>query len=62
MKVNPTKIFANNEVNLANIQVYGFDYDYTLACYTDALHRLIYDQAMDHLVDKKMVSNHRDAS
>ena len=54
---SPSKIFANNEMNLSDVQVYGFDYDYTLACYTDALHRLIYDQAMENLVNQKMVSH-----
>ncbi|XP_072034317.1 5'-nucleotidase domain-containing protein 3-like [Amphiura filiformis] len=53
INVNSAMIFANNEMNLSDIQVYGFDYDYTLACYKDALHRLIYDQALENLVGEK---------
>lgn len=48
-------VFANNEVSLDDIEVYGFDYDYTLACYNDALHHLIYKQALDNLILKKRV-------
>ncbi|XP_071798954.1 5'-nucleotidase domain-containing protein 3-like [Asterias amurensis] len=54
INVNPKTVFANNEINLSNIDVYGFDYDYTLACYTDHLHYLIYNQAMENLVERKM--------
>jgi hypothetical protein len=28
--INPKGVFANNEIDLKNIQIYGFDYDYTL--------------------------------
>ena len=56
INVNPKTVFANNEINLSNIDVYGFDYDYTLACYTDHLHYLIYNQAMENLVERKMVN------
>ncbi|XP_030837575.1 5'-nucleotidase domain-containing protein 3 [Strongylocentrotus purpuratus] len=52
-KVDPMTVFANNEVSLDDIEVYGFDYDYTLACYNDALHHLIYKQALDNLILKK---------
>ncbi len=31
--VNPYGIFANDEVYLEDIDVYGYDYDYTLAAY-----------------------------
>ena len=47
---DPTAIFCNNELDLKDIEVYGFDYDYTLACYTDALHKLIYNLAVHALV------------
>ena len=40
-----------------NIDVYGFDYDYTLVRYTSEVHRLIYDYAKNMLVDKLMVSD-----
>ncbi|XP_071477606.1 5'-nucleotidase domain-containing protein 3-like [Diadema antillarum] len=52
-KVSPKTVFANNEVSLEDIEVYGFDYDYTLACYNDALHHLIYRQALDNLIQNK---------
>jgi hypothetical protein len=35
---------------LDRIQVYGFDYDYTLAHYTEELQSLIYKLAKEHLV------------
>jgi len=48
--VDEQAIFANNELGLRHIDVYGFDYDYTLASYSDALHFLIYDLAVMELV------------
>lgn len=35
---------------MRHIDVYGFDYDYTLASYSNALHFLIYDLAVKELV------------
>ncbi|CAF1186441.1 unnamed protein product [Adineta steineri] len=49
-KVNPFGIFANNELDLQKINVYGFDFDYTLARYKPTLHSLIYDSAKTFLV------------
>jgi len=40
---DPLAVYANNELKLSEIDVYGFDYDYTVACYNDSLNRLIYD-------------------
>ncbi|GBM02043.1 5'-nucleotidase domain-containing protein 3 [Araneus ventricosus] len=51
-EVNPLGVFANNELNLSQIQVYGFDYDYTLAVYKESLHYLIYNLGRDFLVNK----------
>lgn len=48
---NPKGVFANNELHLADIDVYGFDYDYTLAVYKESLHELIYELARDRLVN-----------
>jgi hypothetical protein len=47
------RIFANNQVNLKYVGVYGFDYDYTLALYNDeALLPLIYNAAKRRLVEE----------
>lgn len=53
--VNQTAVFACNELDLKEIQVYGFDYDYTLACYKKSLHYLLYDLARNVLIDKYKV-------
>ncbi|XP_005929147.1 5'-nucleotidase domain-containing protein 3 isoform X1 [Haplochromis burtoni] len=52
--VDPDTIFANNEMSLRDIEIYGFDYDYTLAFYSSHLHTLIFNIARDILV-----TNHR---
>ncbi|KAJ7515776.1 hypothetical protein O6H91_22G027400 [Diphasiastrum complanatum] len=49
-KMNPNGVYANHNLRLDLIHVYGFDYDYTLAHYTKNLQFLIYDLARDHLV------------
>lgn len=43
-------VFANNYVDLGSIDIVGFDYDYTLVTYTDALLDLIYDLSLSRLV------------
>ncbi|XP_076877791.1 5'-nucleotidase domain-containing protein 3 [Brachyhypopomus gauderio] len=48
--VNPDTIFANNEMSLQDIEIYGFDYDYTLAFYSSHLHTLIFNIARDILI------------
>ncbi|XP_029992474.1 LOW QUALITY PROTEIN: 5'-nucleotidase domain-containing protein 3 [Sphaeramia orbicularis] len=50
--VNPDTIFANNEMSLQDIEIYGFDYDYTLAFYSSHLHTLIFNIARDILITK----------
>lgn len=49
---NPTKsrVFVNNYVNLADVNVVGFDLDYTLVPYTVELQSLIFTMARDILV------------
>ena len=47
----PDGVFANTEVDMAAVDVVGFDYDFTLCSYTPALAQLLYDQAKAHLVD-----------
>ncbi|KAL5004234.1 hypothetical protein ScPMuIL_017690 [Solemya velum] len=50
--VKPSAVFANNETCLADISVYGFDYDYTLASYSPDLHFLLYHLGQQALVDR----------
>uniref|UniRef100_A0A3Q2YWP1 5'-nucleotidase domain containing 3 n=1 Tax=Hippocampus comes TaxID=109280 RepID=A0A3Q2YWP1_HIPCM len=52
VSVDPDSIFANNEMSLRDTEVYGFDYDYTLAFYSSHLHTLIFDIARDILISK----------
>ncbi|XP_043815779.1 5'-nucleotidase domain-containing protein DDB_G0275467 isoform X3 [Manihot esculenta] len=51
-KMNPQGIYVNKNLNLDNIQVYGFDYDYTLAHYSSNLQSLIYDLAKEYMVNE----------
>lgn len=55
--VNPDTIFANNEMSLQDIEIYGFDYDYTLAFYSHQLHNLIFNIARDNLITKLRVGS-----
>ena len=50
--VNTKSVFANAELNLAEIDVYGFDYDYTLATYRSTVEEFIYHEAKKALVHK----------
>ncbi|KAG5282289.1 hypothetical protein AALO_G00054350 [Alosa alosa] len=49
--LNSSTIYANNEVSLAEVDIYGFDYDYTLALYSNALDSMIYTKARDFLIE-----------
>ncbi|RCV11741.1 hypothetical protein SETIT_2G210600v2 [Setaria italica] len=51
-KMNPQGIYVNKNVKLDDLQVYGFDYDYTLSHYSEHLQCLIYDLAKKHLVNE----------
>uniref|UniRef100_A0A7E4ZZ04 5'-nucleotidase domain-containing protein 3 n=1 Tax=Panagrellus redivivus TaxID=6233 RepID=A0A7E4ZZ04_PANRE len=51
-EVNPRAVFANYELDLRRIGVYGFDYDYTLAVYTKHLNDLVYELAVTRLVEE----------
>ncbi|KAL8149542.1 hypothetical protein AgCh_006518 [Apium graveolens] len=51
-KMDPEGIYVNKNMRLDNIQVCGFDYDYTLAHYSDNLQSLIYNLAKEHLVNE----------
>ena len=50
--MNKRAVFANTELNLDEIEVYGFDYDYTLATYKEAVEEFIYQEAKKALVYK----------
>lgn len=54
--LNPAAIYANNEISLHDVEVYGFDYDYTLAQYADSLHPEIFTAARDILIEHYKVS------
>jgi HAD superfamily 5'-nucleotidase-like hydrolase len=45
-----SSVFANSDLALNHIDVYGFDYDYTLASYTHELNHFIYDKCLEYLV------------
>lgn len=49
---DPDAVYANNELDLSEIDVYGFDYDYTLMNYKKSLHYLIYDLGCRKLVEQ----------
>ena len=49
---NSRAVFTNSEFSLKYIEVYGFDFDYTLAHYSKHLDRFIYHQARDALIAK----------
>lgn len=49
--LNPATIYANNEVHLNEVDIYGFDYDYTLALYSNALDAMIYNKAREFLIE-----------
>ncbi|KAJ1663535.1 hypothetical protein IW140_004964 [Coemansia sp. RSA 1813] len=49
---NSRDIFPNAELQLSRVRTYGFDYDYTLARYTDKLPETIYTMIRDVLVKK----------
>ncbi|KAM4610319.1 5'-nucleotidase domain-containing protein 2 [Polymixia lowei] len=49
--LNSATIYANNEVSLAEVDIYGFDYDYTLALYSNTLNTMIFNTAKDFLIE-----------
>ncbi len=53
--INSRTVFANSQLDLANIDVYGFDYDYTLASYKTSVEAFIHDSAKQILVEDMMV-------
>lgn len=47
-----THTLYETDFDMGSIEVVGFDYDYTLANYTEQLPKLLYDLAMDYLVKR----------
>ncbi|KAJ1742334.1 hypothetical protein LPJ55_002684 [Coemansia sp. RSA 990] len=47
-------IFPNTELRLSKVRTFGFDYDYTLARYTDKLPETIYTMIRDVLVKRML--------
>lgn len=45
-------VYVNKNLRMDDIQVCGFDYDYTLAHYSANLQTLIYDLAKEHMVNE----------
>ncbi|XP_014280301.1 5'-nucleotidase domain-containing protein 3 isoform X1 [Halyomorpha halys] len=50
--VNLKGVFACNELDLKEVKVYGFDYDYTLAVYKPSMDLLLYNLGMESLITK----------
>ncbi|PNF26601.1 5'-nucleotidase domain-containing protein 3 [Cryptotermes secundus] len=50
--VNKRAVFACNELDLKEVNVYGFDYDYTLAHYKPSMDFLLYNLGRDTLIQK----------
>ncbi|XP_065889369.1 5'-nucleotidase domain-containing protein 3-like isoform X3 [Dysidea avara] len=50
--VNRNGVFVNSDIMMKHIDVYGFDYDYTLVSYNNEVPKLIYDHAKKLLVEK----------
>lgn len=54
-EVQTQAVFTNSELSLKHVDVYGFDFDYTLLQYTPEVHKLIYQKARKRLVEKLSV-------
>ena len=46
------QVYSNAELKLGDIEVMGFDYDFTLVSYTHQVQGLVYDTAKKYLVDR----------
>ena len=55
-EIQTQAVFTNSEISLKHVDVYGFDFDYTLLQYTPEVHKLIYAMARKRLVEKLSVS------
>ncbi|XP_039290743.1 5'-nucleotidase domain-containing protein 3 isoform X1 [Nilaparvata lugens] len=52
LDVNVKGVFACNELDLDEVNVYGFDYDYTLAMYKPTMDYLLYNLGREKLIEK----------
>ena len=50
--IDKNGVFANDELDLNRIDVYGFDYDYTLATYKESVEHFIHEETKNILVDE----------
>ena len=50
--INREAVFTNSELSLKHVEVYGFDFDYTLVHYTGELNCTIFERARNRLVEK----------
>lgn len=53
--VNKSAVFACNELDLKEVNIYGFDYDYTVAHYKPSMDFLLYKLGRDILIQKHKV-------
>ena len=53
LEIEQESVYANSYVDLGKVDTVGFDYDYTLVTYTKQLLDLIYDMALNRLVEEK---------
>ena len=53
IQLDPSQVFTNSELRLTDIEVIGFDYDYTLAPYTGALESTIFNMIIEGLVSSR---------
>ncbi len=57
--IDSRSVFCNSELSLSDIDVYGFDYDYTLARYNQSVEKFIHDSAKKILVEDMKVTGKR---
>lgn len=53
--INRQAVFTNSELSLKYIDMYGFDFDYTLVHYKQSVLDLIYNLAKSRLVEQLKV-------
>ena len=56
--IDPRAVFANAQLDLGDIDIYGFDYDYTLASYKTSVEDFIFDTARNILITDMKVNSY----